>query len=341
MIEKTELDKFLLDDKAVQFNYIYGPLVKLKYNDNIDFLYMPSEVRFSVEKNLRYMGLFEKQSKKLYGESYFFDNIRNDFLKNTCYKSNLDEVYEEFQDRCNELLGKYIENNINELKKKGTQLFQEYITNNGKEEYLKKEVIKAYIYSNYEKKQIKYKNYGNREDTLINYLQNKEETVLNEFNTYINSKQDVLYTKFNVYQNTKMITQKESIGAEILIAEFEANILKELKENPQNEFKKSFDIINAINSVDSKMLSLTIIDEGKIVDFKYPTEKLKTLYLYNGYIQDTKAREKVEKIYANRDLKIEDIYQIKYRTHTLYEDSNKQINEEYKKNIDDDLYDYE
>ena len=65
-------EEFLLSDEiGHQFEKSY--ILKLKFDENIDFIYRPDYGEFEYNCNLEFLGLFDKKNKELYGTSYYFN----------------------------------------------------------------------------------------------------------------------------------------------------------------------------------------------------------------------------------------------------------------------------
>ena len=66
------IDEFLLSNEY-KYDYDEGKrsIINIRYNDNIDFLYNPSYGAFEYDYNLEFIGMFEKNSRKLYGNSFY------------------------------------------------------------------------------------------------------------------------------------------------------------------------------------------------------------------------------------------------------------------------------
>lgn len=101
-------------------------------------------------------------------------------------------------------------------------------------------------------------------------------------------------------------------------------MILELKNNPNTEYKKKHDIVEAIKDLDAQMLTINLCHNGKEITFKYPREQLYNFWLSSYNIPEVSKREELKQIYANanfyRDFDIEDIKSISFRKQIIYED---------------------
>ena len=124
--------------------------------------------------------------------------------------------------------------------------------------------------------------------------------------------------------------------------------MQEIQKNPNNEYKKKYDIIKSIKDLDAQMLNITLKHGKNTFEFKYPRTILKSLDFFSSKIPDLKIREKLEKIYKKFTLKeqdenfIKDIVKIEFNRKIIYEDKdflkNKENNIEMP-DIVDDMFD--
>ena len=339
-------EEFLLSNEiGHQFEKSY--ILKLKFDENIDFIYRPDYGEFEYNYNLEFLGLFDKKHKELYGTSYYF-NFEND-LKNSYFKGGIDVLKDKLYEDASNILNNYIKENKESLKKMAKPIFDKYILIEQNSTSLKNQAIQDYIYQNeYEELKFSINDYESErstKDLIISYIKNPKETAKKIYDNYINRKDEIRYSSYSSNDPNFMITEKERIGARILENEFKHNILEEIKANPNNEYKKKYDIVNSIKDLDAQMITLTLKHNGKTITFKYPKEQLYRFYITSWHIPDVKTREAVEELYKDKrfydDYIVDDIVSIQYSRKILYEDKNLLNNdiEETKENSIPDIVD--
>ena len=177
-------------------------------------------------------------------------------------------------------------------------------------------------------------------------LEFPEETMYNVFEEYINSeeKTERLYSRVSGIPNIEL-TVKERIGARLLEKTLEDKLILELKNDPNNEYKKKHDIIEAIKDLDAQMLTINLCHDGNEITFKYPREQLYNFWLSDYNIPEVSKREELKQIYANtnfyRDFDIKDIKSITFRKQIIYEEK-KELelnNKKEEPDIVDDMFD--
>ena len=166
------------------------------------------------------------------------------------------------------------------------------------------------------------------------------------FEEYINSeeKTERLYSRVSGIPNIEL-TVKERIGARLLEKTLEDKLILELKNDPNNEYKKKHDIIEAIKDLDAQMLTINLCHDGNEITFKYPREQLYNFWLSDYNIPEVSKREELKQIYANtnfyRDFDIKDIKSITFRKQIIYEEK-KELelnNKKEEPDIVDDMFD--
>ena len=171
----------------------------------------------------------------------------------------------------------------------------------------------------------KYEQSNDMHDLIMKSLEKPEETIYKVFEEYINNeeKTERLYSRVAGIPDINL-TVKERIGARLLEKDLEDKLILELKNNPNNEYKKKHDIIEAIKDLDAQMITINLCHDGKEITFKYPREQLYNFWLSSYNIPEVSKREELKQIYANtnfyRDFNIEDIKSISFRKQIIYED---------------------
>lgn len=345
------IDEFLISDEiSHEFNRDY--VLKVKYNDNIDYIFKTNYGRLDFNSDLKCVGLFNKINNKLYGASYEFNGTFNKDMYSNFYAGTIEQIRIDLYKNADKLLNMYIQDNIESLKEIGRKYFNEFISH--KEHYndIKNESAKKYIYhlDDYELEfnvnTSKYEKSNDMNKLMMKYLELPEKTEYKVFEEYINNeeKTEWLYSRVSGIPNIKL-TVKERIGARLLEKDLEDKLILELKNDPTNEYKKKYDIIEAIKDVDAQMLTINLSHDDKKITFKYPKDQLYNFWFSDYYIPEVSKREELKQIYANtnfyRDFVLEDIKSISFRKQILYEDK-KELelnNEKEEPDIVEDMFD--
>lgn len=320
-----KIDDFLDSDKSIEQVGEYT-ILKIKYNENIDFIYEPSYGEFEYGNELRFLGFFEKVTKKLYGSSFDFHSEYDENMYSNYYESSIDKIGKSIKDGVDMYLNKYVEENKLQLMNIGKEIFDKYIATDWNYNNIKNNTIKDYIYGEQNSKisfSINSSCYErNIKKLIIKYVQNPIETTKNIFNDYINNEEKIESAYFNNKYNK--VSVKEHLGVFLLEKQLRDTLLQELKDNPNNDYKKKHDIIQSIKDLDAQMVTITLKHNDEIIDFKYPKRILNNLDFYESHIPDLKTRDKVEQlykgIYGKDDLFIKEIVKIEYKKKVLYED---------------------
>lgn len=321
------IDEFLTSNKEIE-NIGKTDIIKIKYNENIDFIYKPEWGKFEYNKKLEFLGIFEKITKKLYGYSFEFQSNYAKELYSNYYAGTIPSINTNLINGADIYLKNYIEENKLQLINNSKKIFDKYFADESNKQKLKENSIHNYIYQednseiNFSVKDDYYEE--NIKDLIIEYIQNPIETSKNVFEKYINNekKKKSLY----INSNYEKVTVQEYIGVMLQICQYKDILLQELIDNPNNEYKKKHDIIASIKDLDAQMITITLKHDKEMVVLKYPRYVLKEMELYESYIPDLKVRDKVEKLYKNMcyqekdDTFIKEIVKIEYKKKTIYED---------------------
>ena len=317
------IDEFLLSTEHRFFiNEQYGSIVKIKYNEYIDFLYQTKMFnQLDYDVGLDFIGLLHRPTKSLYGQDrYCFEYEFSKKLKKVIYKGSIEDIYKNIENEVNVLLNKYIDAHKEELKKissnrfdkdvKENKLYVKDLKNYAREMYIYKMrnamEFKSYYTNNYFKV---------HKEVIYDYLQDKKSTVEKLFENYI-------LDDINLYDIK--VSVKNQIGYTLLENEFKENvIINEFEHNPKNEVKKIHDIIDSIKNIYAKELVLTVTKNNQTISFRFPKRELYSQSIWNMYIKNTSERKLVEELYDNRDFSMKDIIKIEYRKKLLYKDNNK------------------
>ena len=317
------IDEFLLSTEHRFFiNEQYGSIVKIKYNEYIDFLYQTKMFnQLDYDVGLDFIGLLHRPTKSLYGQDrYCFEYEFSKKLKKVIYKGSIEDIYKNIENEVNVLLNKYIDAHKEELKKISSNRFDKDVKENKLSvKDLKNYAREMYIYKM--RNAMEFKSYYTNnyfkvhKEVIYDYLQDKKSTVENLFENYI-------LDDINLYDIK--VSVKNQIGYTLLENEFKENvIINEFEHNPKNEVKKIHDIIESIENIYAKELVLTVTKNNQTISFRFPKRELYSQSIWNMYIKNTRERKLVEELYDNRDFSMKDIIKIEYRKKVLYKDNNK------------------
>ena len=337
------IDEFLDSNKTSE-KVGNNTILKIKYSENVDFIYKGYYGQFEYGSQLNFLGMFERITKKLYGSSLEFQSTYNKESYSNYYVGEIATIRNNLINGSNTYLNTYIQNNKLQLMNMSRKIFDEYIADKSNYNRIKKDCIDEYIYQNNNTKKTFSINTDRYEDTIkdlvVSYIQNPIETSKKLFDTYINcpKKNEWIYSN----KEYNYITVKEWIGIKLLQQELEHNLINELKNNPNNEYKKKHDIINSIKDLDAQMLTITIKHKDHILKFKYPRSNLLRLDYTDLKIPDLKEREKIETFYkglsGKDDLFISEILKIEFSKKIIYED-NKLLSKENNIIINNETHD--
>ena len=345
------IDEFLTSNKnSCELDRDY--ILKVKYNDNIDYIFKTDYGKLDFDKNLKCVGIFNKSNKKLYGSSFEFNSPYNKESMSNFYSGTIGQIKIDLYKGADKLLNNYIKDNLKTLKEMAKDSFDKFISSKEDYESIKKEAVNKYIYHS-DNNQIqfnisssKYERNNDMHELIMRSLEFPEETMYNVFEEYINSeeKTERLYSRVSGIPNIEL-TVKERIGARLLEKTLEDKLILELKNDPNNEYKKKHDIIEAIKDLDAQMLTINLCHDGNEITFKYPREQLYNFWLSDYNIPEVSKREELKQIYANtnfyRDFDIKDIKSITFRKQIIYEEK-KELelnNKKEEPDIVDDMFD--
>lgn len=324
-------------------------IIKVKYNENLDFLYIPFfGWDFYDGSKLSFIGVYDRKHNELYGDEYYLNSKDFSDLKSETYRGNMEQIEYNLIDKLNILIENYIIENENKLLDLSQNKFLKYVSNEECYSTLKQEVTKKYIYGE-RFKNIKFPKIIRSfriDDTKLKLdcLNDIEKTATDIFEKYINSKEEI-YMEYRSNDFTIKGTNKEKLSFDLLVHRLKENLLKEMELNPTKEQKKKHDIIKCIKNLDAQMLTITIKHDDKVLSFKYPKRNVWNLDYNEDKIPDLDVREQVEELYKYADGRkdnvfINDIVKIEYSRKTLYED-NELLNSNKKETHDivDDMFD--
>lgn len=312
-------DEFLLSDEKIK-DFNGTTIVKLNYNDKIDFLYEPSYFKLELDRDLKFIGIYDKVNQKTYSSDNSYILEYKEALHSEFYNGNVSKIYKQVIDELNNRYKKYIEENQESLIVGAENIFKNFIENSTSIKILKDRAITNYIYNNEVKKnnyKIEFEAY--REDyknIILEYIQEPKSTIDRLYDEYINKEFESYITK------GKNINQKEYIGFMMQQDKYLEQLTNEISENPSDEQKKKHDIVQAIDKLDAQMVTVTIEKNNKRVSFKYPKDQVYSFYFSSWKIPDVKIREEIEGMYdrwcSDKEI-FNDIISISYRGKPIYE----------------------
>ena len=85
------IDEFLTSNKnSCELDRDY--ILKVKYNDNIDYIFKTDYGKLDFDKSLKCVGLFNKSNKKLYGSSFDFNSSYNKDSMSNFYSGTIGQI---------------------------------------------------------------------------------------------------------------------------------------------------------------------------------------------------------------------------------------------------------
>lgn len=326
------------EEKIKEFKDV--TIIKINYNEKIDFLYEPSFDKLELDRDLKFVGLYDKANKKIYSSENGYVLTYKESLQSELYNGDINKLYKEIIDKLNIEYKKYIFENTESLLEEGESAFKRYIENESNLTNLKNRAITNYIYDNKIEKnnyKIDLENYRNEyKEIVLNYIQEPEKTIDKLYQEYINKE-----FKSYIFAERE-IKQKEYVGFYLQEDKYIENLTKEISNNPSNEQKKKHDIIQAINKIDAQMFNLTVERDNKRISFKYPKDQIYSFYFSSWRIPEVRTREQVEKMYGRWDREKEifnDIISISYRGKAIYEDKEFENKKEIEQESEDEMFD--
>ena len=322
------IDEFLKSNET-RYNSERLTILKVKYNDSIDFLYVPIYSKLEYDNDLKFIGMFEKNRQKLYGNSFYFNSEYRDGAYSEFYQGDISKLKEELQNDTNMLLENYIKENKQELINLAKPIYDKYISYDTNYDDIRQKAIQSYIYDKEVDKDIKFTvNLKNNDlglkDSIVGYLENPKDVANKIYNYYIENDKTTIYARSCEFTNIKDVSVKENIGFRLLVNKLEEDLTKGLQIRAHNKYKKKHDIIKAIKDLDAQNITITVKHNNKSLDFKYPKTQLYNFYMSDWYIPDLDSRKKLKDLYQNErpsdDEYIKDIVEIKYRNKAIYKD---------------------
>lgn len=342
------IDEFLVSKKASQ-EFDRDFVTKVKYNDNIDYIFKTGYGGLNYNSELKCIGLFDKKNNKLYGSNYDFNGIFNKKMCSNFYAGSIESIKNTLYKNADKLLNDYINDNSKTLRNMAKDTFNKYISYEGNYNEIKDQAVKKYIY-NFEKEELvfhvntlKYERNNDVNKLTMEQIEFPKETEYRVFEEFINNeeKSEWLYSH---EANNIELTAKEKIGVRLLEKDLENKLIVELYNNPTNEQKLKHNIVEKIKDIDAQMLTINLCHNGNEINFKYPKEQLYNFWLSKYQIPEVSKREEIKQMYKDErgydDFHLEDIKSISFRKQILYENK-KELelnNEKEEPDIVDDMF---
>lgn len=200
------IDEFLVSNE-VSHEFDRDYVLKVRYNNNIDYIFKTNYGKLDFNKDLKCVGLFNKSNNKLYGASYEFNGTFNKDMYSNFYSGTIEQIRIDLYKNADKLLNNYIQDNSKSLREIAKETFDKFISH--KEDYnsIKENAVKNYIYQldndtlEFKVNTSKYERSSDINKLMMKYLEFPEETEYKVFEEYINNeeKTEYLYSKDQLY----------------------------------------------------------------------------------------------------------------------------------------------
>ena len=84
-------DEFLVSKETIE-EFDRDFVTKVKYNDNIDYIFKTNYGGLNFNSELKCVGLFDKKNNKLYGSSYDFNGMFNKEMYSNFYVGSIESI---------------------------------------------------------------------------------------------------------------------------------------------------------------------------------------------------------------------------------------------------------
>lgn len=265
----NSIGKILLDsslnDKIFEGKYNSIKIHKEVYDDRFNIIYIQKCSQGLRHSDYNIGGYLDIKDKVLYEPDFWISDLINE--DSGIKKSYFSDLYKKLTGEIRTKITEYVMENAKELKLQARDKFME----------------QTYPYI-----------YRNEQEVIRNFIKSSESIPIslsyngyfiertNEYNTknmfvdYLNNPQDVI----NKYVEEIIREDKETLGHDLLINEYENKYLEKVKKNENNEFIQSHiskKIYSSIKNLDIKTVNITI---------KYGKEELSFKYDYNKLLSD-------------------------------------------------------
>lgn len=330
---KEDVIKFFKDKKIRSIEVDIGGaysdyyLSKVKLNERFDYLFKGYTNVNLYKYNMEILGLLDNITKKVYvNNTYFMDRDLSEIEYVDLYK-----LTQDLKNDVTEAYNKYIYDNIESFKLAGIKAFKEYMRYKENVDCLQSKAQERYMDSFIlERMQFNFYNkyYGNSDEcttdtqVILEYIVDRKSFIENAIITEIKKENDLISSAVSGVPNIP-VTRKEKIGFQLLELEEINRRIMELAKDKGSLFTKKKKIKDILDTEKMKTVNVTVVQEGKTLTFKYPTNQLSRLYIASWYIPDLKTRDLYEKLFNGRyyrdDEIIAKIIKIEYNKKVIYE----------------------
>ena len=287
------------NDQVFKTNYNYVKIHKEKYDDRFIIIYSKRESKNLKQSDYVVSGYYDSLDKILYNSTYEIDDL---IPKDNSMSLN---YFEKITDKiCKEIdlyMADYVISNAEEFRKLGNEKFKDM--ENWRKNAATKQVEGCFIEnddsvlkmlntgSSYK---LRYLEEFNNKNLIVNYLNNPKEVVEKYALDFIDE-------------------AKESLGADLLVYEFQLEYLDKIRKNYNNEFAHIYtnrNILNALKGIEAKSINITIKYNDNELTFKYDYNRLLSELknaTYKGYEYGSNYK-KVREFLEDNNVKNENGY---------------------------------
>ena len=340
---KNNFVEFIKDndsnDQSFETKYRNIKVHKEKYNDRFIILYSKQELKGLRQDDYEIVGYYDIIENVLYNSSYqISDIVPND---NSIFQNNFENVITNLCKEIDEYISDFVIKNAEEYRELGQEKYKELdswrkagATKEIESNFIEDIVPIVKMASAGSAYKIRYSEEYNNKNIIIDYLDNPKKLVEDYAVKFINE-------------------NKEELGKDLLVYEYQLEYLDKIKENKDNEFDYIYTnkkILESIKDLDAKNITITINYNNNEITFKYDFNRLLSELKnadYKGY-EYSSSYEKVrdflkennikdERGYQEDDFKFANITSITYGKKVIYQN---EISKEDKE-LDNDDFDLE
>jgi len=312
------------NDLVFETKYNNVKIHKEKYNDRFSVIYSKKDLKGLNQEEYKISGYYDIIDKILYNSSYDISDVIS--KDNSISLDNFDNVFNKMCKEIDEYISDFVLLNSEEYRKLGQEKYAN-LSRWTKEEALKNVEMKFIENPNPNLKlsiagssyKIRYRDEYYNKNVINEYLNNPKEVI-------------------EKYATEFIEKDKEELGSNLLIYDYQLSHLDKIKENKNNEFEHVYNnkkIIDSIKDIEAKSVIITINYNGKEIAFKYDYNKFNSELKsakYKGYEYGSNY-EKVRKFLKENDVRDErgyfednflfkNIMSITYGKKILYENEN-------------------
>lgn len=264
---EKEFVEFLKDndsnDLCFETKYKKIKMHKEKYDNRFTILYSKSESTALKQDDYEVAGYYDNIENTLYNSNYEIrDIVPND---NSILINNFENIITKLCNEIYEYISNYVISHAEEYRKLGQPKFVDL--SSWRESEIAKETEAFFINDNISKLKIdiygiegniKYSREYNNKKIIVDYLNNSKKIVKKYADKFINE-------------------NKEELGKNLLVYEYQLEHLKKVKNNIDNKYDYVYvnkKILESIKDLDAKTLAITINYNGNEITFKYDFNRL-------------------------------------------------------------------